>query len=40
MAAPSETLLIKQQNRAGAPPLRRDEPASITWTVDDTRLVC
>ena len=36
----SETLLVKQQNRAGVPPLRPGEPALITWAVDDTRLVC
>ncbi len=36
----SETLLVKQQNRAGVPPLRPGEPALVTWAVDDTRLVC
>ena len=35
-----ETLLVKQQNRAGVPPLRPGEPALVTWAVDDTRLVC
>jgi len=35
-----ETLLVKQQNRAGLPPLRPGEPALVTWAVDDTRLVC
>ena len=36
----AETLLVKQQNRAGVPPLQPGEPALITWAVDDTRLVC
>lgn len=36
----SETLPVKQQNRAGLPPLRPGEPALVAWAVDDTRLVC
>jgi len=35
-----ETLLVKQQNRAGVLPLRPGESALVTWAVDDTRLVC
>ena len=37
--ATGETLLVKQQNRAGLPPLHPGALALVTWAVEDTRLV-
>ena len=33
------TLLVKQQNRAGLPPLHQGDEALVSWAVADTRLV-
>ena len=33
------TILVKQQNRAGLPVLAPDQPAIVSWAIEDTRLV-
>ena len=39
-AAISVPFLLGADIAAGMTPLRPGEPALVTWTVDDTRLVC